>query len=49
MEKAPPAGVKVTACTCSHAFQDRTYGRGQRVHNATAKGWRCTVCTRESS
>lgn len=39
-------------CTCHHAYQDATYGRGLRVHNllsrggkdATAKA-RCTVCS----
>lgn len=36
--------VKIMGCTCAHAFQDAMYGRGQRVHNRTAKGYRCTVC-----
>ena len=38
-------------CTCSHEFQDETYGKGRRVMNpATEKGkkpnqYRCTVCS----
>lgn len=28
-----------------HAFQDKRYGRGVRVHNRSKqKGWICTVC-----
>lgn len=43
----------ILSCSCSHAFQDKEYGKGQRVHNLsvkvegtkrTEKGWRCTVC-----
>jgi len=37
----------VLPCTCKHPFQDSAYGRGQRLHNRFAKGWRCTVCTKE--
>lgn len=43
-------------CTCQHEYQDRRYGRGLRVHNATkgparsgAPGWRCTVCGLEKT
>jgi hypothetical protein len=38
-------------CTCSHSYQDKKYGKGIRVCNATEKGnavlvtYRCTVCT----
>lgn len=37
-------------CGCIHEFQDRTYGKGMRVMNMTAKGtkdspkYRCTIC-----
>lgn len=37
-------------CKCSHEYQDKTYGKGVRVHNKALKGfnsgigWRCTVC-----
>ena len=40
----------VKLCTCKHDFQDRAYGRGRRVHNATSGVGgkkivhRCTVC-----
>lgn len=42
--KATKNGTKIVACTCKDAFQDRTYGKGQRVANGGAKGSRCTVC-----
>lgn len=29
---------------CEHKFQDSLYGKNRRVHNKSAKGWRCTVC-----
>ena len=38
----------VNHCTCANAFQDKLYGAGQRVHNKTAKGRRCTVCSTET-
>lgn len=31
-------------CTCKHEYQDKEYGKGNRVHNSCAKGYRCTVC-----
>lgn len=31
-------------CSCTHAFQNKTYGKGIRVHNKTKDGWRCTAC-----
>jgi hypothetical protein len=38
----------VKSCSCSHEYQDKTYGRGNRVHNEcggkNSKGLRCTVC-----
>lgn len=34
----------ILACTCVHAFQDRRYGAGNRVHNPSTKGSACTVC-----
>lgn len=36
-------------CTCANAWQDQTYGRGQRIHNQTSKGWRCTSCSNETT
>lgn len=36
--------MAVFACTCAHAFQDSTYGKGKRVFNEGKTGYRCTVC-----
>ena len=49
---------KVLTCTCNSEFQDREYGRGNRVHNPMTKGsghslqflgFRCTVCGKQKS
>lgn len=43
-------GTAIVNCKCNHEFQDRRYGQGKRVANATQKGdlnnvdVRCTVC-----
>jgi len=41
---------RVRPCSCEHAFQDKEYGKGMRLHTE-AKGstpgsvkYRCTVC-----
>lgn len=35
----------IRVCKCKHSFQDKEYGRQQRVHNPVrGGGWRCTVC-----
>ena len=47
--------TKILPCTCHYDFQDKTYGKGNRVFNLTAKKasgqdngvWRCTVCLRQ--
>jgi len=43
--------MTIIRCTCKHEYQDRAYGRGNRVANKTTKsdppGYRCTVCGRE--
>ena len=33
-------------CNCRHKYQDREYGKDQRIHNRAVKKeqWRCTVC-----
>ena len=40
-------------CVCQHEFQDKRYGKNQRLHNPIKdkKGynWRCTVCGREKA
>jgi hypothetical protein len=39
---------RVIRCDCNHAFQDKTYGVGMRVHTPKKTGgWRCTVCRKE--
>ena len=35
---------KVLACSCSHEFQDRQLGKGNRYHTPAKDGYRCTVC-----
>lgn len=44
--KTPKAGTVIRRCTCSHEYQDKTYGAGMRVHNIAKKGdgARCTIC-----
>lgn len=40
--------TKVLDCVCSSDYQDKKYGKYMRLHNPCAKGWRCTVCGRET-
>jgi len=42
----------IKKCDCNHEYQDKVYGKGNRVHNekkpkGTAKEYRCTVCGKE--
>ena len=41
--------ARILPCDCQHEYQDRMYGKGQRVHNPFGKdklmGYRCTVCS----
>jgi hypothetical protein len=40
-------GINVTNCSCKSEYQDKKYGKGLRLHNATqnaANKWRCTAC-----
>lgn len=48
--------VKITQsimpCSCKSEFQDKTYGKSNRVFNPMVKdrrviGYRCTVCKKE--
>jgi len=44
--------TRVLPCTCVHEYQDKQYGKGNRLHNwarsALKTGaWRCTVCKKE--
>ena len=41
------AKPRVAPCDCRHPYQDQVYGKGMRFQNAYAKGWRCTVCSKE--
>lgn len=36
----------IKPCNCKNEFQDKTYGRGNRVHNLSERGTeaKCTVC-----
>jgi hypothetical protein len=37
--------AEIKRCNCNHAVQDKLYGTGMRVMNATQKkDFRCTVC-----
>lgn len=42
-------GTTIRPCTCKSKYQDEKYGVRQRVHNGTAKGHRCTVCSADKS
>lgn len=41
----------IKKCTCKHEYQDRTYGKGNRVMNLkqgkSIKSVKCTVCNHE--
>jgi hypothetical protein len=44
----------IKKCTCKHEYQDKKYGKGNRIFNPTSKKkgadsiyYRCTVCLRE--
>ena len=37
----------IRPCNCENRFQDKAYGKGKRVWNATLKGARCTSCGRK--
>ena len=46
--------TEIRYCSCKHEYQDKIYGKGQRVHNygenkykasgGGTSGWICTVC-----
>lgn len=39
-------GSAIKGCNCDHSYQDKVYGRGNRVHAVSADGQKatCTVC-----
>lgn len=47
--------TKIIECTCDNKYQDKRYGFGKRVANATLKKsgdkvvYRCTVCSKEKA
>lgn len=53
MKHAPKQQAKretvILPCSCANAYQDDTYGAGKRVHNPSATGYRCTVCSKEKA
>jgi hypothetical protein len=47
-QSGPKAGSTVLRTdTCASSYQDKTHGRGVRVHNVGKGKIRCTVCSRE--
>lgn len=46
-------GTAIKSCACKHPYQDKRYGKGKRVHNATRRligtmqAFRCGVCSTE--
>lgn len=40
--------TKILDCVCSHAYQDKKYGQGKRVHNPGKANYTCTVCGRKT-
>lgn len=43
----PTGNTKLVKCTCKSNYQDKTYGKGMRIHNkmGAGRGWRCTICS----
>ena len=40
----------IKKCDCENEYQDKVYGKGNRVHNLTKAGsYRCTICTKVKS
>lgn len=41
----------ILPCTCKNEYQDKEYGKGNRVHNPCKKNTsaRCTVCGKEQA
>lgn len=42
----------IKKCDCKHDYQNKRYGKGNRIHNEITKkenvnNWRCTVCGKE--
>ena len=44
--------MAIKTCSCKSEYQDKKYGKNQRVHNRYIKdsgGWRCTVCGKDKA
>lgn len=45
--------MKILRCKCTHEYQDKRYGVGQRAHNKSgakdSTKYSCTVCGAEQS
>ncbi len=41
--------MAIKRCDCKNEYQDRRYGKKNRVHNerSNKQGYRCTVCGKE--
>ena len=39
---------EIMQCSCKNEYQDKEYGKGNRVFNPTTKGHRCTNCLRST-
>lgn len=37
----------IKKCDCKHDFQDKEYGKQNRVHNKGTNKATCTVCSKE--
>jgi len=44
----------IKSCNCQHEWQDKKYGKGNRLHNLSkskspgVKAWTCTVCAKKT-
>ena len=38
------ANISIKPCTCEHKYQDKVYGKHQRVWNVGVTKLTCTVC-----
>lgn len=43
------SGSIIKSCNCKSEYQDKKYGKNNRVFNMTAKGARCTICLSNSN
>ena len=44
--------MAIKTCNCKNDYQDKKYGKNQRIHNKFIKdggGYRCTVCNKDKT